>query len=32
MAAPGAKVDVMIEEAGVDGFGRERIPFVLRDC
>jgi hypothetical protein len=30
MAASGTKVDVMIEEPGVDGFGREWFPFMLR--
>jgi hypothetical protein len=30
MAASGTKVNVMIEEPGVDGFGREWFPFMLR--
>ena len=30
MAAPRARANAMIEEPGIDGFGRERIPFVLR--
>ena len=30
MAAPGTKIDTMIERPVVDGFGRERIPFVFR--
>jgi hypothetical protein len=30
MAASGTKVDVMIEEPGVDGFGREWFPFMPR--
>ena len=28
MAAPGTKIDTMIERPVVDGLGRERIPFV----
>ena len=30
MAALGTKIDTMIERPGVDGLGRERIPFVFR--
>jgi hypothetical protein len=30
MAAPGTKIDTMIEEPVVDGLGREWIPFVFR--
>jgi hypothetical protein len=30
MAAPGTKIDTMIERPVVDGLGRERIPFVFR--
>ena len=30
MAAPGTKIDTIIERPVVDGLGRERIPFVFR--
>ena len=30
MAAPGTKIETMIEKPGVDSLGRERLPFVLR--
>ena len=29
VAASGTKIDTTIERPGVDGFGRERLPFVL---